>query len=106
MNSRTAGPEFDALIATQVMGWRSVQWAGFNSWELTGRVMIRVASWQPTINLLQSFQALELFKGVDIMQLPSGRWRCQLPLRDGLAVYSVADTLPLAICRTLQEATS
>lgn len=92
-----AGPELDARIATEVMGWRDVT-MGWVGGETDGRKWESLKStWHPSTNIADAWRVVEkiagdfsLFRGCD------GTWICfASPDPDR---FSEAPTACLAIC--------
>jgi hypothetical protein len=109
----TAGPELDALIATQVMGWTRATLTddvtGPERWWCSGSTAwFLVDAWKPSTEIHWAWKVVEKLRGQHCCtKLYSDHhyiWECTLieeiddPHTGRQSLFGQADTAPLAIC--------
>ena len=103
-----AGPEFDALVATEVMGW--LKWSPEvgcrEGWYEENGEAHFVNKWRPSINIAPAWEVWEKLTGhrdwwQTAIHRCDGHWRAS-GYKHGSSVRDLAadaPTAPLAICR-------
>jgi hypothetical protein len=109
--TREAGATLNALVATTVMGWRldrtggSTKYRDALRWVDEKGHVVRVAEWHwsPSTDLVDAMEGLAHVGGIaTIKRMKPDEWH--VTIGGGGTVW--AETLPLAICRALLDATS
>ncbi len=114
-----AGPEMDALVATQVMGWTRDSWVEEDGWYAGVRVhgpwkrdgvTATTHNWKPSENIAHAWEVVEKMRATNPQRYVSINnsifdpgWIVWIDSKDNTARH---ESLPLAICRAALQATT
>jgi len=105
MTDLPPGPELDALIATKVMGWGIIHYAGH---QIIQRPGITMNEWSPSQSIADAWEVVEKLKHADNFEIAfyEGEWVVGSYVNDEPIWEASAATLPHAICLAALKAIS